>query len=103
MANIPEGRQETVFAAFAKFDRDGSGKIEASDLRGVYNANLHPKVISGEMSEDEVFLEFLTSFGDSNRDGCITWDEWCAHYAGVSERIPSDEHFNQLMTQAWKL
>ena len=100
---IPEGRQEVVFKAFAKFDADGSGCVDASDLKGVFSAHLHPKVISGEMSEDEVFLEFLTNFGDKNRDGKIDWNEWCEYYAGVSAKIPNDEHFNMLMVQAWKL
>jgi Ca2+-binding EF-hand superfamily protein len=45
-----------VDKAFLKFDADGSGVIEAADLKGVYSANMHPKVISGEMTEDEVFL-----------------------------------------------
>ena len=48
-----------VDKAFLKFDKDGNGRIEAADLRGVYNCSQHPKVISGEMTEDEVFLEFL--------------------------------------------
>lgn len=33
--------------AFLKFDKDGSGFIEASDLKGIYSAQIHPKVISG--------------------------------------------------------
>ena len=45
-----------VDKAFLKFDNDGNGTIEAADLKGVYSANMHPKVISGEMTEDEVFL-----------------------------------------------
>jgi Ca2+-binding EF-hand superfamily protein len=33
--------------AFLKFDKDGSGSIEASDLKGVFGVQMHPKVISG--------------------------------------------------------
>lgn len=101
--SIPETRQEVVFAAFAKFDHDGSGNVDAADLKGIFSAHLHPKVISGEMSEDEVYLEFLTHFGDKNRDGKIDWNEWCEYYAGISAKIPIDAHFNTLMVQAWKL
>merc|ERR1719359_1738145 len=61
-----EKRQAMVDKAFLKFDNDGSGCIEAADLKGVYSANMHPKVISGEMTEDEVFLQFLANFGDKN-------------------------------------
>lgn len=38
--------------AFLKFDRDCSGVISVDDLRGVYNASMHPKVQRGEMTED---------------------------------------------------
>ena len=61
-------RQALVDKAFLKFDKDGNGCIEAADLRGVYNCSFHPKVQSGEMTEDQVFLEFLQSFGDRNHD-----------------------------------
>ena len=45
--------------AFLKFDKDGSGVITAADLKGVFNASAHPKVAKGEMTEEQVFLEFL--------------------------------------------
>jgi calcyphosin len=64
-------RQAIADKAFLKFDKDGNGYIDASDLKGVYNCSFHPKVISGEMTEDQVFLEFLANFGDKNRDGKI--------------------------------
>ena len=92
-----------VDKAFLKFDKDGSGSIEAADLRGVYNCSFHPKVQSGEMTEDEVFLEFLANFGDKNRDGKIQRDEFNEYYAAVSSSIDNDEHFVQLMRAAWKL
>ena len=40
-------------------------------LRGIFNAKLHPKVKSGEKTEDQVFMEFLQNFGDKNKDGKI--------------------------------
>lgn len=89
--------------AFNKFIRDDGNSIEASLLKGVYRSNLHPKVISGEMSEDEVFLEFLTHFSDRNRDGRIHRDEWNAYYAGISANIANSDHFVQLLVQVWRL
>jgi calcyphosin len=89
--------------AFLKFDKDGNGSIEAADLKGVYNCTFHPKVISGEMTEDQVFIEFLANFGDKNRDGRITREEWNDYYSAVSASIDNDDHFVQLMKTAWKL
>tara|TARA_B110000503_G_C6888101_1_gene305570 strand:+ start:209 stop:490 length:282 start_codon:yes stop_codon:yes gene_type:complete len=92
-----------VDKAFLKFDADGNGRIEAADLKGVYNTTHHPKVISGEMTEDEVFLEFLQNFGDKNKDGRVDRQEWNDYYAAVSSSVDNDDHFVQLMKQAWGL
>ena len=96
-------RQAVVDAAFCKFDADGSGCVTASYLRVCYSCNSHPKVISGEITEDEAFLEFLANFGDKNNDGKITTTEWNDYYAAVSSSIDNDDHFVMLMTNAWKL
>ena len=71
----------------------GEGKVNASDLKVVYNCTLHPKVISGEITEDEAFLEFLSNFGDKNNDGKITNIEWNDYYSAVSSSIEQDENF----------
>jgi len=52
-------RQAFIDKAFLKFDKEGSGKTAAADLRVLFNTNMHPKVQSGEMTEDEVFVQFL--------------------------------------------
>lgn len=96
-------RQALADKAFLKFDKDGNGAIEAADLKGIYNCNFHPKVISGEMTEDEVFLDFLANFGDKNNDGKISRSEWNDYYSAVSSSIDNDDHFVQLMKTAWKL
>ena len=92
-----------VDAAFIKFDLDGSGQVTANDLRSVYSCNLHPKVISGDITEDEAFLEFLSSFGDKNNDGTITKAEWDDYYSAVSSSVDSDDEFVLMMVNAWKL
>ena len=96
-------RQTFIDKAYFKFDRDGDGRITAADLRTVYNCSQHPKVRSGELSEDDVFVQFLQNFGDKNRDGTITKEEWNDYYAAVSSSIDNDDHFVNLMRTAWKL
>jgi Ca2+-binding EF-hand superfamily protein len=48
--------------AFEKLDRDKSGVLEVSDIRGVYNGSKHPDVLSGKKTEDEILAEFLDTF-----------------------------------------
>ena len=82
---------------------DGNSYIDSNDLRGVYDASHHPKVESGEMTEDQVFMEFLSNFNDKNRDGRISREEWNEYYGAVSARIDNDDHFVLLMKNAWRL
>jgi Ca2+-binding EF-hand superfamily protein len=45
-------RKKIVIQAFKKLDKDGSGWIDITDIRGVYNAVKHPDVLSGKKTED---------------------------------------------------
>eukprot|EP00357_Protocruzia_adherens_P024843 CAMPEP_0115038384 /NCGR_PEP_ID=MMETSP0216-20121206/43378_1 /TAXON_ID=223996 /ORGANISM="Protocruzia adherens, Strain Boccale" /LENGTH=193 /DNA_ID=CAMNT_0002418777 /DNA_START=23 /DNA_END=604 /DNA_ORIENTATION=- len=96
-------RQAICDKAFLKFDDDGNGWIDAADLKGVFDASQHPKVKKGEMTQDQVFMEFLQNFGDTNKDGKLTREEWNEYYSAVSSSIDNDDHFVQLMKTAWKL
>ena len=96
-------RQGIADAVFFKFDKDGNGYIDAFDVKGSFNCSMHPKVIDGSKTEDQVFLEFLTNFGDKNKDGKITKTEWNDYYSAVSASIDNDDHFVDLMKAAWKL
>ena len=96
-------RQAIVDKAFLKFDKDGSGAIDRNDLHGVYDVSMHPKFQNGEMTEEEIFAEFLSNFGDKNGDGLINREEWNEYYAAISSNIDNDDHFVLLMRNAWKL
>ena len=65
-------RREITLKAYDKFDKDKSGTITIEDLQGVYSVEMHPKFQNGELTAEEIFEEFLTSFGDKNHDGVIT-------------------------------
>ena len=96
-------RQAIVDKAFLKFDKDGSGQIDRNDLHGIYDVSMHPKFQNGEMTEEEIFGEFLSNFGDKNGDGLISREEWNEYYAAISSNIDNDDHFVLLMRNAWKL
>eukprot|EP00824_Muranothrix_gubernata_P020034 TRINITY_DN40256_c0_g1_i1.p2 TRINITY_DN40256_c0_g1~~TRINITY_DN40256_c0_g1_i1.p2 ORF type:complete len:219 (-),score=62.11 TRINITY_DN40256_c0_g1_i1:90-722(-) len=96
-------RRAIVRKAFDKLDKDGSGIVELNDVKGVYNGSKHPKVLSGEKTEDEILLEFLDNFDTIEKDGKVTFEEFCEYYAGVSCSIDDDPYFTAMMYQAWRL
>ena len=94
-------RQKAVDQAFLKFDKTCDGVIDAADLEEAYDVSKHPKYISGEMTKDEIFMEFLQNFNDKNGDGKISKDEWDEYYSAVSADIDRDDYFVLMMQQAW--
>jgi Ca2+-binding EF-hand superfamily protein len=96
-------RQAWIDKAWNKIDKEGNGYVTAYDIRQIFDCSQHPEVISGEMCFDEVFTQFLQSFGDKNQDGTITYAEWNDYYAAVSSSISKCEIFADLIKTCWKL
>ncbi|XP_028375185.1 calcyphosin isoform X1 [Phyllostomus discolor] len=126
---MSQAREAVIAAAFAKLDRSGDGVVTVDDLRGVYSCRAHPKVRSGEWTEEEVLRRFLDNFDSSSeKDGqvgahgvlpappdlavynhsepvCpqVTLAEFQDYYSGVSASMDTDEEFVAMMTSAWRL
>ena len=98
-----ERRQSIIDKCFLMFDKDGNGYADISDVRNSYNCVKHPKVLSGELSEDQVFSAFLKNFNDVDGKGSIERKEWNDYYSAVSSVIYNDDHFVLLMKIAWNL
>jgi len=97
-------RKTLVHRAFKIMDKDGSGEITILDLKGVYSAKKHPKVISGEITEDQALTTFLETFEVyGEKDGKVTMDEWEKYYADVSAGVDTDEQFAGIMEAVWGL
>jgi len=99
-----------VIKAFKKVDKDGSGILDMSDIKGVYNAKQHPDVKSGKKTEDEIMLEFLDTFevhhgmkNPNDRDGKVTQQEFIEYYENISASIDNDQYFELMITNAWNL
>jgi Ca2+-binding EF-hand superfamily protein len=103
-------RREFCMKAFQKCDKDNSGELELSDIKGLYNAKMHPDVKSGKKTEDEVLLEFLDTFevhhalkNPEDRDGKVTQKEFLEYYNNISASIDDDNYFELMITNAWNL
>ena len=59
-------RQSWIDKAWSKIDKEGNGYVTAYDIRQIFDCSQHPRVTSGELCFDEVFTQFLQSFGDKN-------------------------------------
>jgi Ca2+-binding EF-hand superfamily protein len=99
-----------VIKAFKKIDKDGSGILDMSDIKGVYNAKMHPDVKAGKKTEDEIMLEFLDTFevhhglkNPEDRDGRVSQQEFIEYYENISASIDNDEYFKLMITNAWNL
>ena len=89
-------RQKDINRAFHKFDKDSCGVIDSCDLAVVFDCTKHPKVRSGEMTSDDVFIEFLACFGDKRGDGKISQAEFNDYYGGISASNKSNDNLFQL-------
>ncbi len=96
--------------AFRVMDKDRSGVLNINDIKGVYNAKMHPDVKAGKKNEEEVLGEFLDTFeahyamsNPDSRDGNITVEEWLEYYNNVSMSIDDDAYFQVMMNSTWNL
>lgn len=93
-------RQKIVMACFKKLDRDNSGWIDISDIRGIYVANKHPDVLSGKKTEDQILQEFLETFeiahslrNNEAPNHVVTKEEFIEYYNNISASIDDDAYF----------
>lgn len=96
-------RQSIIDKAFLKFDNEGNEYIDVTALFEDFNATKHPKVVSGEMTRDQVFTVFLKNFNDMTGCGKIDRKEWNDYYYAVSSTIDNDDYFVMLMKTTWNL
>jgi len=101
-------RRSLVLQVFDKLDVDRSGMIETNDIKGFYDASLHPEVKKGKKSEEEVLTIFLQTFetylgNNSIVDAKITQDEFLDYYTFISSSIDNDAYFELMMQNAWGL
>ena len=100
---MSECRKICIAAAFKKIDYNKDGVLTIDDLRQFYCVKYHPRVLNGEISEDDALHSFLNKFDSFNQDGLVTFSEFSDYYNGVSASIDDDEHFIFMMERAWNL
>ena len=64
-------RMDLIIKAFHKLDKTGDGIVNCEDLKGVYNCSQHPKYKSGEMTEEQILNQFISTFDSIDKDGQV--------------------------------
>jgi Ca2+-binding EF-hand superfamily protein len=101
---LNERRKSFVDIAFSKLDKDGNGVVEPSEVASLYDASMHPDVISGKRTSEDVLSEFLETFEyGGDHDGKVTADEFTKYYTNVSASIDNDDYFELMMRNAWHI
>jgi Ca2+-binding EF-hand superfamily protein len=103
-------RRRLVDQVWNKIDKDGNGHLDINDIKGVYNARMHPDVKQGKRTEDEVLFEFLETFETHHNiidseapDHIVTREEWQEYYENVSMSIDDDAYFELMMNNCWRI
>ncbi|XP_043565807.1 calcyphosin-2 isoform X2 [Chiloscyllium plagiosum] len=102
IGEMNEFRKAFVRKAYMKLDPNKTGSVSVNDISKFYNGRKHPKVLSGECSEQQI----RTSFLDTLQENCInsgevTYIEFEAYYEGISLEVANDEDFANIMRNCW--
>jgi Ca2+-binding EF-hand superfamily protein len=100
--DLDSRRLQFVRMAFNILDRDGSGIVTLDEIAAAYDESKNPDVLSGRKTQEEAFREFMNVW-DQNQDGFITWQEFQEYYKGVSASIDSDDYFELMIRNAWRI
>jgi len=98
-------REDLIKLVYTALQRQGKGKVIISAISNAYIAKKHPKVVSGEQNEEQVFLRFLGNFekGQGLRgDQEVSWEEFKESFTGISNAYPdNDDAFCLMMERTW--
>jgi Ca2+-binding EF-hand superfamily protein len=100
---LNDARKAVVDEAFDLLDADGSGILEAADLKKRYRTFAHPDVRAGVRSEDEVYNEFLDHFDTVAGDRAVSKVEFEKYYESMSAVIHNDKLFEAMIRNTWHL
>jgi len=101
---MSDARKAVVMQAFSKLDKSGDGIVTTDDLKGVYTAKDHPRVKSGDATEDQILKQFLARFeGNTSTDGKVTKQEFLDYYAALSKAVDDDVYFVEMIKLMWAL
>lgn len=95
-------RLKLVKMAYGCLDKNCDGQVTFEDIQQAYDASHHPQVITGDMTEEDVLMEFISSW-DKDGDGDITLQEFSDYYEDISAGIDNEQYFELMIRNAWHI
>ena len=102
---ISEHRKLYVVNKFAKLDVEKQGEVKVSLLKEKYNPKGHPDVISGKVTDEEIFKQFCYTLDIycnlRNINENINYKQFIDYYNGISNSILDDKYFEDILNGVW--
>ncbi|XP_019370288.1 PREDICTED: calcyphosin-2 isoform X5 [Gavialis gangeticus] len=97
-----EYRKAFVRKAYMKLDFNKTGSVPLVDIRKCYCAKKHPRVLSGDATEEEIKSSFLETLQDAcSNPNEVSYCEFEDYYEGLSIGIMDDEDFVNTLRNPW--
>ena len=111
IGEMNERRKKIVIQAFKSLDKSGNGVVDLDSIREAYNAKMHPDVICGKKTEEEILAEFLDTFeyqfnllkDEKNEENKVMLEEFIDYYNNISMGIKDDDHFEEIIRNVFNL
>ena len=111
IGEMSEKRKKIIIQVFKSLDKNKIGEVELDDIREAYNAKMHPDVISGKKTEEEILAEFLDTFeyqfnllnDEKVNETKITMEEFMDYYNNISFGIKDDDYFEEMIKNVYNL
>ncbi len=111
-------RQRAFRSLVQKLDTQKTGFVQINDIYKYYKAARHPKVRSGEITENEMYERLLGCFEIENmaknedyfyrlsktqdtKSQLIRYEELESYYNGLSLAVADDKDFSQILKNSW--
>lgn len=100
--DMNEQRKNLTITAFAKLDKNQSGKIDFKVIKDMFVASSHPDIKFYKKTEEEVIGDFIDTFDlhhalltkdDQTNLNVVTLDEFIEYYSYVSMMIDDDKYY----------
>ncbi|KAM5287885.1 calcyphosin-2 [Ctenodactylus gundi] len=102
IGEMNEYRKSFVRKAFMKLDFNKTGVVPIINIKKTYCAKLHPQVISGHSTEEEIKSSFLETLKDAcSKSDEVSYGEFEDYYEGLSIGIEADEDFVNNIRTPW--